>query len=108
MQNSFSKEFRLITKYDFACLKNGHRVAKSGLVIYHQKNKLNHARIGFSISKKIGKAVIRNRYRRILKEQFRINPVKTKSVDMLMVVTKPENPLVAAIHLFKKVADVYK
>jgi len=41
------------------------------LVIYARSNNLDYHRLGFSISKKIGKAVVRNRIRRLIKEAMR-------------------------------------
>lgn len=49
----------------------GRSFATKILVMYYKPNNLSHNRIGFSISKKIGKAVVRNRVRRLLKENLR-------------------------------------
>lgn len=51
--------------------KNGKSFANRNLVIYYIKNDTDDVKIGISISKKVGKAVIRNRLRRILKENLR-------------------------------------
>lgn len=46
-------------------------------------------RVGFVINKKIGKAVERNRVRRILKEIFRkIEKEDTKSIDILCIANR--------------------
>lgn len=41
------------------------------MIIYSYKNKLNTNRIGITASKKVGKAVKRNRIRRLVKESLR-------------------------------------
>ena len=44
----------------------------SCLVLYYSRNRLKNNRIGITTSKKIGKAVARNRARRVIKESYRL------------------------------------
>ena len=43
------------------------------LVLYARKNRTNTNRVGITVSKKLGKAHIRNRARRRLREAYRLN-----------------------------------
>ncbi|MTI80691.1 MAG: ribonuclease P protein component [Firmicutes bacterium] len=62
-----NRDFRKIYKY-------GYSAADKNIVIYKLKNKSsNELRIGFTVSKKIGNAVIRNKVKRKLKEISRLN-----------------------------------
>ncbi len=47
--------------------------ANSCLVLYARKNRTGTNRVGITVSKKLGKAVIRNRVRRRIREAYRIN-----------------------------------
>jgi len=51
--------------------KEGFNAASKHLVVYARLNELTFNRLGLSVGKKIGKAVTRNRIKRLLKEAMR-------------------------------------
>lgn len=53
--------------------KRGISVANRALVLYLLPNREQDTRFGLSVSKKVGKAVVRNRVRRLLREICRLN-----------------------------------
>jgi ribonuclease P protein component len=62
----------LTKKRDFDLVfKKGVTLASKNLVIYAKPNELSFSRLGLSVSKKIGKAVTRNRIKRLLREAMR-------------------------------------
>ena len=56
------------------------------LVLYCRKNRLDHNRLGITVSVKLGGAVVRNRARRRLREVYRLNRDKLRpGYDVLLV-----------------------
>ncbi|WP_278453298.1 ribonuclease P protein component, partial [Thomasclavelia spiroformis] len=56
------KEYRVKKNEDFSrIIKRKQSMANRTFIIYYLKNDIGHARIGISVSKKLGKAVIRNK-----------------------------------------------
>lgn len=43
------------------------------LILYIRRNGLDNSRVGYSITKKIGNSVVRNKVRRRMKEIYRLN-----------------------------------
>ena len=71
---SFPKSLRLRTPAEFKAVYDAKRsVSDSRLVVYAKPNGLTHSRIGLSVSKKVGIAVLRVRIRRLLREAFRLH-----------------------------------
>lgn len=56
----------------------GKSFANRYLVMFYIKNKMNVNRVGFSVTKKLGKAVTRNKVKRRMKESYRKNSHKFK------------------------------
>lgn len=66
--------------------KSGQRSADRYFTILFQANTLNHARLGFAISKqKVRLAVGRNRLRRLVRESFRKRAAGLPPVDMVVL-----------------------
>jgi ribonuclease P protein component len=70
---SFPQSRRLKTPAEFERCYARKRSASDGLlVVYACENGLGHPRLGCSVSRKVGGAVVRNRYKRLFREAFRL------------------------------------
>ena len=83
------KENRLLKNKDFKNVLDAKRSVSCGIgIVFVKKNILNHARIGISVSSKIGNSVIRHKVKRqiseIMKEIFDFN----NTVDIVIIVRK--------------------
>ncbi len=88
MAKSFVK-IEPLKRIDFNYLREKPFRERSSLfLLFHKPSRLHYSysRFAFSLSKKVGKAVVRNRLRRILKEFLRTQEDKTLGVDFLIVV----------------------
>ena len=63
-------------------------VANGFLVLYARPNKTQMNRIGITVGKKLGHAVVRNRVRRRLREVYRLNEEKFSSGWDIVVVAR--------------------
>lgn len=85
---SLSKDYRLLNKRDFASLRSKDAVKihfKTFKAIY-RFNGLGHARVGFAVSKKVGKANVRNSIKRNIREWFRQSNIKETDADLFIIV----------------------
>jgi ribonuclease P protein component len=68
----FPAEYRMRSRDDFRRVYERRCSATDGrLVVLGRKNGLPHARLGLSVSRKVGKATVRNRWKRLIREAFR-------------------------------------
>ncbi|MFC4402327.1 ribonuclease P protein component [Gracilibacillus xinjiangensis] len=86
------KTFRIKKNREFQqVFKNGASFANRQLVIYYlQKKDQAHYRVGLSVSKKIGNAVVRNQIKRYLRQAFiELNDEIKASYDIIIIARQP-------------------
>ena len=80
----FSKSLKLNHIFRRLYSSSGH--ANSYLVLYARKNRSATNRVGVTVSKKLGCAVVRNRVRRRIREIYRLNETRfTPGWDIVIV-----------------------
>ena len=72
----------------FRRLYHSSSVGCSHLVLYARPNHTNGNRVGITVSKKLGHAVVRNRVRRRLREVYRLNEEKFQPGWDIVVVAR--------------------
>jgi len=73
-------------------------VSDGRLVVFGHPNGLGHARLGVSVPRRIGKAVVRNRWKRLLREAFRLTRFRLPvGVDLIVVPRAGPEPELAEL-----------
>jgi ribonuclease P protein component len=97
----FSSSLKL--NHIFRRLYHTNGFANGYLVLYARKNRTNTNRVGITVSKKLGHAVVRNRVRRRLREIYRLNEEKFQPGWDIVVVARTK----AVYADFEKLTDAY-
>lgn len=82
------REFRITTTQEYNNIyKNGKKIPGRFIILYVMKNHLDHNRYGFIASVKVGKAVIRNRLKRQLRNLVhQMDPDLAPGYDFVLIV----------------------
>ncbi len=109
------KIYRLRNNMAFKKVYNGGKnYWNRNLVLYVRKNNMENSRVGYSITKKIGNSVVRNKIRRRMKEIYRLNFNNVKEGYDLIFIPKKNivdisyKELESAMLHILKLSKVYK
>jgi ribonuclease P protein component len=111
----FTRAHRIRSGRDFArAYERRQRAGDDVLLVFGCENDLPHPRLGLSVSRKVGRAVVRNRWKRLLREAFRLSQHELPRGVDLVVIPRPEaKPTLEAVRgslrrLARKVAQKLK
>src|SRR5260370_28577168 len=95
----FRKAEHLRSGADFRRVYDARRSQADGrLIIYACTSDLPYTRVGFSVSRKVGNAVHRNRLRRLYREAFRLTKHELpKGLDLVLIPRRPDEPTLEAL-----------
>ena len=90
----FLPAYRIRHRADFQRAYGRHCTASDRLLlVFGCENDLSHPRLGLSVSRQIGKAVVRNRWKRLLREAFRLSHQRLPpGVDLVVVPRRDVQP----------------
>jgi ribonuclease P protein component len=103
----FPPQCRIRRGSDFRrAYQNRCSASDESIIIYGYVNELPYARLGISASRKIGNAVARNRWKRLLREAFRLTRSQLPTgVDLIVVPRATAEPALASlVESFPKLA----
>ncbi|MEM8864659.1 MAG: ribonuclease P protein component [Planctomycetota bacterium] len=95
---TFPKRLRLLKSDEFDRVFAGRcSAADKVLVVYALPVGLEHPRLGLVVSRKVGKAVRRNTWKRLLREAFRLHQHELPPLDLVCLPRLRERPTFAAV-----------
>jgi ribonuclease P protein component len=89
----FPKRVRLLRSEEFRRVLDARCSTADGmLVVYGARNECAHPRLGLVVSRGVGPAVVRNQWKRSLREAFRLNQHRLPSLDLVCIPRKDARP----------------
>ena len=83
------KSYRVKSEKDFnAIFKSGQSFANRKFVIYKLEKKQRHFRVGISVSKKLGNAVMRNKIKRRIRHVLIAHRAELATLDFVVIARK--------------------
>jgi ribonuclease P protein component len=89
----FSKELRLLRASQFERVFAARASANNAwLTVYGANNDVGHPRLGITATRRLGNAVARNRWKRVLREAYRLSQDLLPALDLVCVARAPSPP----------------
>ncbi|PLX97698.1 MAG: ribonuclease P protein component [Desulfuromonas sp.] len=89
-RHTFPAKKRIKRRHDFITVKNrGFRLRTPHFYVYVLDNRNETSRLGVTVSRRVGNAVVRNRVKRLLREYFRLNSISSADHLDISIIARP-------------------
>jgi ribonuclease P protein component len=104
----FKKKDKILKRREFLQLKRcGKRIQDRNFIIIYSDGRYEKNRIGITVSKKLGNAVKRNKIKRLIRENFRMNRDKIAEFMDINVIAKKKAGEISADMVFKSLDGIF-
>ena len=106
--NRFRKEDRLLKRPEFVRISNtGTRVHNRHFLVIYLPGDRERSRIGITVTKKVGNAVVRNRLKRLVREYFRTHRSRVPAHLDINLIVKREAAQLSSAQIFASLAGIF-
>jgi ribonuclease P protein component len=106
---SFSKADRVLKRPEFINLvKTGKKIQNRHFIVYFHQNHLGRSRIGITVSRKVGKAVRRNRIKRLTREYYRLHRGELMGSWDISIIAKKSVANLASKEVFSSLDRIFE
>ena len=104
----FKKKDKILKRREFLQLKRcGKRIQDRNFIVIYSDGRVKKNRIGITVSKKLGNAVKRNKIKRLIRENFRMNRDKIAEFMDINVIAKKKAGEISADMVFKSLDGIF-
>jgi ribonuclease P protein component len=94
----FSKRLHLLKASEFErVFAARNSAANPWLSLHWAVNDVAHPRLGITVSRRVGNAVERNRWKRLIRESFRLTKHRLPALDLVCVARAPAPPALSQL-----------
>ncbi len=106
---SFAKTDRILKRSEFLRVSNlGKKLSGKYFIAIFCQGKLNRTRLGITVTKKVGRAVTRNRIKRFVREYFRLNRQNIKGIWDINIIAKKEAANITPDKAYSSLQSIFK
>lgn len=108
MSSKFPRAHRIRTRTDFQRVYQQGQLYQDGFfrIFYLRKDPTEPGRLGVSVGKSLGKATVRNRLKRLLRETFRRHPQLSAGLELIVQPQSAENTRERFLQALKALAGL--
>jgi ribonuclease P protein component len=108
LQFSLTKADRILKRSEFIVLsKSGRKVQNAYFIACFAPGQQPHCRLGITVTKKVGKAVERNRIKRMVREFFRLNRQRLSGNWDINIIAKTRAAGISSETIGQSLQDIF-
>lgn len=109
MRFSFKKDDRILKRSEFLEItRSGRKVQNDCFIAFFKTSRLDHPRLGITVTRKVAKAARRNRLKRLIREYFRHHRRQLTQNRDINIVAKIKAADLSAEKVFSSLQDLFE